>query len=165
LTTRLYDWFAPAAEPRDNATHDDRGIHMNTRSIVTWTLVFGLLWNALGWAVNVFLLGGAWDEAGARLVPDFAPPWSALTHELLSFVSDFVYAFAFVWLFARGSDRSVASSIKLVVLLWLAGAAMTYLAIVNAGFLPWEIAVQSSLLALAIFVVTAPLLPKSLRAR
>lgn len=138
---------------------------MNTRSIVTWTLVFGLLWNALGWAGNVFLLGDAWDAAGAGLAPDFAPPWSALAHELMTFVSDFVYAFAFVWLFARGSDRTTAAAIKLVLLLWLAGAAMTYLAIVNSGFLPWAIAVQSSLLALVIFVVTAPLLPRALRAR
>lgn len=138
---------------------------MNTRSILIWTLIYGLVWNALGWAGNVFLLGGAWDAAGAQLVPDFVPPWSGLTHELLTFVSDFVYAFAFVWLFARGSDRSVASSIKLVLLLWLAGAATTYLAVVNSGFLPWEIAVQSSLLALVIFLVTAPFLPRALRSR
>jgi hypothetical protein len=57
----------------------------------------------------------------------------------------------------------VRSAICLVLVVWLSGAATTYLAIVNSGFLPLSIAVQTGLLALAIFVATAPLLPWALR--
>jgi hypothetical protein len=53
----------------------------------------------------------------------------------------------------------------IAAVLWLAGAAATYLAIVSAGFLPWQIAAPTSLLALAIFLVTAPILPLARRGR
>lgn len=138
---------------------------MSAVSILIWTLIYGVIWNVLGWAGNNFLLEVGWDAVGAQLSPDFAPPWSPLTHELLSFVSDFVYAFAFVWLFAHAARKSVAHALALVFVLWLSGAAMTYLAIVNAGFLPLEIAVQTGILALVIFLVTAPILPMALRKR
>jgi hypothetical protein len=132
---------------------------MSLQSHIVWTLVYGLIWNALGWAGNVFLLGGAWDAAGEGLAPDFTPPWSPLTHELLTFVSDFVFAFAFVWIFARLRAQTVPAALALSVVLWLAGVVMTYLAMVNSGFLPWPITVQTSLLALTTFLVAAPLLP------
>ncbi|WP_135210993.1 hypothetical protein [Vitreimonas flagellata] len=135
---------------------------MSTMSILVWALIYGVVWNVLGWAGNNFLLEAGWDAVGAQLSPDFAPPWSPLTRELLSFVSDFVYAFAFVWLFAHGAQKSVAHALALVFVLWVSGAVMTYLAIVNAGFLPLEIAVQTSVLALVIFLATAPILPMAL---
>jgi hypothetical protein len=121
-------------------------------------LAYGVLWNALGWAGNNFLLGEAWDAAKVNLQPDFSPPWHPFVRELMSFVSDFVYAGVFVWLFAQLRDQSVTSAIRVVSALWLAGAAITYLAIVNSGFLPWQIALQSGGLALAIFIVSAPLI-------
>ncbi|HEX8901025.1 hypothetical protein [Vitreimonas sp.] len=136
---------------------------MSAPSILIWTLIYGVLWNVLGWAGNNFILEAGWDAVSAQIAPDFTPPWSPLTHELLSFVSDFVYAFAFVWLFAHAAQKNVAHALALVFVLWVSGAAMTYLAIVNAGFLPLAIAVQTSLLALAIFLVTAPILPMALR--
>lgn len=136
---------------------------MAPRQLLLWTLAFGLLWNVLGWLGNNLLLGAAWDAVGARLTPDFAAPWSGLARELVSLASDFVYAFAFVWLFARLHERTVRSAIGLVLIVWLAGAATTYLAIVNSGFLPASIAVQTGILALVIFVATAPLLPWALR--
>ena len=132
---------------------------MSPLSIFVWTLVYGVLWNALGWAGNNFLLENGWDAVSGELTPDFAPPWSAPTRELFTFVSDFVYAFAFVWLFAGASKQTVSGALKLVLVLWLAGAVVTYMALVNSGFLPWPIAVQTSLLALAVFLVTAPILP------
>lgn len=136
---------------------------MAPRQLLVWTLAFGLLWNILGWLGNNLLLGDAWDAVGARLAPDFAAPWSGLARELVTIASDFIYAFAFVWLFARVQDRTTRSAIGLVLVIWLAGAATTYLAIVNSGFLPLSIAVQTGMLALAIFVATAPLLPWALR--
>jgi hypothetical protein len=121
-----------------------------------WTLVYGVLWNGLGWAGNNFLLGEAWDIAKTDLQPNFSPPWTPLVRELMSFVSDFVYAGAFVWLFSQLRVQSATSALAVVTALWLSGAAVTYLAIVNSGFLPWPIALQSSVLALVIFVATAP---------
>lgn len=131
--------------------------------ILLWTLVFGLLWNVLGWLGNNLLLGGAWDTVALRLAPAFSPPWGSLARELASLASDFIYAFAFVWLFARMHEQTMRSAIGLVLLIWLAGAATTYLAIVNSGFLPLSIAAQTGILALVIFVATAPLLPWALR--
>lgn len=128
-----------------------------------WTLVYGLLWNLLGWLGNNLLLGEAWDAVGARLAPSFAAPWGGPVRELVSLTSDFVYAFAFVWLFARMHEQTTRSAIGLVLVIWLAGAATTYLAIVNSGFLPLSIAAQTGILALIIFVATAPLLPWALR--
>lgn len=136
---------------------------MAPRQLLLWTLAFGLLWNALGWLGNNLLLGAAWDAVSTRLAPDFAAPWGGLAREFVTIASDFIYAFAFVWLFARMQDRTTRSAIGLVLVIWLAGAATTYLAIVNSGFLPLSIAVQTGMLALAIFVVTAPLLPWALR--
>lgn len=136
---------------------------MTGRQLALWTLGFGLLWNVLGWLGNNLLLGNAWDAVGARVAAGFAPPWTGLARELATIASDFIYAFAFVWLFARSRERTVRSAISLVLVVWLSGAATTYLAIVNSGFLPLSIAVQTGLLALAIFVATAPLLPWALR--
>ncbi|HEU0224433.1 MAG TPA: hypothetical protein VFR29_03285 [Steroidobacteraceae bacterium] len=136
---------------------------MARHQVLLGTLVFGLLWNILGWLGNNLLLGEAWDAVGERLVPSFAAPWNGLVRELVSLASDFIYAFAFVWLFARMQDRTTRSAIGLVLVIWLAGAATTYLAIVNSGFLPLSIALQTGMLALVIFVVTAPLLPWALR--
>jgi len=133
------------------------------RQVLLWTLAFGLLWNILGWLGNNLLLGGAWDAVGARLMPSFAVPWGGLMREIVSLASDFIYAFAFVWLFARIHGQTARSAIGLVLVIWLAGAATTYLAIVNSGFLPLSIALQTGILALVIFVVTAPLLPWVLR--
>lgn len=138
---------------------------MSARAIVFWTLFYGVLWNALGWAGNNFILGADWDAAGVGLMPDFAPPWSGLTRELMSLVSDFVYAFGFVWLFSRMREQSVGASIALVFVVWLCGAAVTYLAIVNSGFLPWPITAKTSLLALVIFLATAPILPMAIKPR
>jgi len=136
---------------------------MTSRQVAVWTLVFGLTWNVFGWLGNNLLLGDAWDAVGAQLAAGFAPPWGGLARELATIASDFIYAFAFVWLFARMPDRSVRSAIRLVFVIWLTGAATTYLAIVNSGFLPPAIAAQTGILALVIFVGTAPLLPWALR--
>ena len=136
---------------------------MARHQVLLGTLAFGLLWNILGWLGNNLLLGEAWDAVGARLVPSFAAPWNGLVRELVSLASDFIYAFAFVWLFARVREQTMRSAIGLVLVIWLAGAATTYLAIVNSGFLPLSIAARTGFLALVIFVVTAPLLPWALR--
>jgi hypothetical protein len=132
---------------------------MRIGSIVLWTLAFGVLWNGLGWAGNNLLLGADWDVVGARVTQDFTPPVGGLAREAVTLIPDFVYAFTFVWLFAQLRVQSVASSLALVVVVWLAGAVVTYIAIVNSGFLPLNIALKTGVLALVIFLITAPILP------
>ncbi len=102
---------------------------MARREIFLWTLVFGLFWNILGWLGNNLLLGEAWDAVGARLAPSFAAPWGSLARELVSLASDFVYAFAFVWLFAQVHERTVRSAIGLVLVIFVA----------TAPLLPWAL--------------------------
>lgn len=80
----------------------------------------------------------------------------------MTLVPDFVYAFGFVWVFAQMRVQTIASALSLVTVLELF-VLVVYLAMVTSGFLPWPIAVQTSVLALVIFLVTAPILPMALR--
>lgn len=127
--------------------------------ILLWTLVFGLIFNILGWLGNNLLLGELWDEAGVAMQPDFVAPWPPLVKEGVSLLSDFIYAFALVWIFANAKDKTLTFALKLAFVIWLAGAALVYLVMVNSGFLPLEISLKTSLLALVIFLAAAPLLP------
>jgi len=122
----------------------------------------GVVWNVLGWLGNNVVLGAAWDAVNAQLVSDFAPPYSGLTREAMTLVPDFIYAFGFVWMFGQMRVQTVASSLSLALVLELF-VIVVYLAMVTSGFLPWAIAVQTSMLALAIFIVTAPILPLAAR--
>lgn len=127
-------------------------------SILVWTLIFGAAFNILGWLGNNFLLGGLWDQASAQVKAGFAPPWPPLVKEAMTLLSDFVYAFAFVWMFANARSQTTVFALKLAFVVWLIGAALVYLVLVNSGFLPAEIAVKTSLLALVIFLASAPVL-------
>jgi hypothetical protein len=131
---------------------------MKARAIAIWTLAYGVLWNLLGWLGNNILLGSVWDAVSARATPGFEPPYSGLAREGMTLVPDFIYAFGFVWLFAQMRAQTVASAIFLALVLELF-VIVVYLAMVTSGFLPWPVAVQTSVLALVIFLVTAPVLP------
>ena len=131
---------------------------MKAASIVKWALIYGVVWNALGWLGNNLLLGSAWDAVSAEATPGFIPPYSGLAREGMTLVPDFIYAFGFVWLFAQMRRQTIAAAISLALVLELF-VVIVYLAMVTSGFLPWLVAAQTSLLALAIFAATAPLLP------
>jgi hypothetical protein len=130
------------------------------------TLTMGALLNVLGWAGNVFLLGGMWDDAGAIAPPPLDPPLPGLAHEALTFVSDFVFAFVWVCVYAlarpgwRGGSLALACATA--ALTWLGGVPMTYLGIVNSGYLPADVAIATSVLALGTFLLVAPLMPRLL---
>lgn len=130
--------------------------------ILAATLVLGLLLNITGWAGNVFLLGGMWDEAGRLAPPPLASPFPPLAHELLTFVSDFVFAFVLACVFSLADAGWRGSRLQLAFLTsgltWLGGVPMTYLGIVNSGYIPPGVAVATSVLALVTFVLAAPLL-------
>ena len=128
-------------------------------------LAFGVAFNVLGWLGNNLLLGEDWDAANAAVKTGFAAPWPNLVRELATLVSDFVYAFAFVWLFANARRQTVVFAVLLALVLWTAGVALLYLVLVNSGFLPAGVAVKTSLLALVIFVAAAPVLVALARRR
>jgi hypothetical protein len=81
--------------------------------------------------------------------PDFTPPYAGIAREAMTLVPDLLYAFMFVWLLSRMRTQSVFAAL---------GVFVTYLAMVTSGFLPWELAVKTSLLGLVIFLTTAPIL-------
>ncbi len=137
---------------------------MKTRDIGVCTMVYGVLWNALGWIRNNLVLGDAWDAVNSSATPGFSPPYAGLTREAMTLVPDFLYAFGFVWVFAQMRTQTVMSAVVLGLLLEVF-VVITYLALVTSGFLPWTIAVQSGHVAMVIFLATTPLLPIVLRPR
>lgn len=137
---------------------------MKAATIAVWTLTYGVLWNVLGWLGNNLLLGNAWDAASAQSTPGFSPPYSGLAREGMTLVPDFIYALGFVWVFAQMRVQTVASALSLALVLE-SFVLVVYLAMVTSGFLPWLVAVQTSALALVIFLVTAPILPIAMRRR
>lgn len=128
--------------------------------IVGAGLMLGLVLNLLGWVGNVFWLGPEWRAAELLVPTRLTPPYPDLAREALTFVSDFVFAIALCWLFARMQRRDLGSALLLTLVFWAATVGMVYLAMVNAGFVPLALAVKTSLLALAIFLICAPLLPR-----
>ncbi len=121
--------------------------------------MLGVVFNLLGWLGNNLLLGDDWDAANAGVKVGFSPPWSPLVKEIITVVSDFIYAFTLISLFAMAGKRTVGTAIKLAILVWVIGVAILYMVLVNAGFLPIDVAWKTSLLALTIFVLGAPILP------
>lgn len=134
-----------------------------TPNVLLWTLVFGVVFNALGRLGNNILLGADWAAAGAGVKAGFAAPWPPIVREIVSLASDFIYAFAMVWVFANAREKTAGFAVKLALVIWLAGAALVYLVLVNSGFLPLMVAAKTSLLALAIFLAAAPILALVIR--
>ncbi len=127
------------------------------------SLGLGLVFNVIGWVGNNLLLEADWDAANAGVKAGFAAPWPGLVRELVTLLSDFIYAFALVWLFASSARRSVLFAVQLAFAVWAVGVGLLYLVLVNAGFLPAGVAVKTSLLALIIFLIAAPALPALVR--
>lgn len=132
-------------------------------------LVIGFLLNLTGWAGNVFLLGSMWEQAGTLAPPPMHSPFSPLTHVILQFASDFVFAFVLCAVFCLASPAWRGSKITLAficaAIIWLGGVPMCYLGLVNGGYLPVAVSVATTLLALATFFIVAPLLPLLLPTR
>ena len=126
-------------------------------------LVTGFLLNLTGWAGNVFLLGSMWAQAGAMAPPPMSSPFAPTVHALLQFLSDFVFAFVLCvvyWLASSGwSGSKMALAFLCGVLVWLGGVPITYLGLVNGGYLPTDVSIATTILALVTFFIVAPLLP------
>jgi hypothetical protein len=137
--------------------------------ILLATLALGVLLNLFGWAGNVFLFGALWDRAAAAAPPPLTAPFPPLAHDALTFVSDFVFAFALAVFFSLASGAWRGSRLALAflcaALVWLCGVPMTYLGVVNGGYLPADVATATSAWALFGFLLFAPLLPPLLPAR
>lgn len=128
-------------------------------------LALGLYMNLLGWLGNNLLLGSGWDAAGLLITTDVQLPYPPLARELISLAPDFIYGLTMAWLYAQTSDRSLLFSFKFAAVFWTATVGVVYLAIVNSRFLPIEIAVQTTILALAIGAPIVFVLPRLLPAK
>jgi hypothetical protein len=135
---------------------------MSVARFVISGFVIGVYLNLAGWLGNVFVLGDAWDEAYEMITISLSPPYPALAKELLTFVSDFVYGFVLLWLFLKSAVERQASTryaFALVSAVWLSTVGVTYLALVNSGFLPISIAWKTGLWALLTFLPLGFILP------
>jgi hypothetical protein len=132
-------------------------------------LLIGFVLNLTGWFGNVFLLGSMWEKAGTLAPPPMHSPFSPLVHVILQFVSDFVFGFVLCAVYRLASPAWPRSKLALAllcgVIVWLGGVPMTYLGLVNGGYLPGGISVATTVLALVTFFIVAPLLPLLLPTR
>jgi hypothetical protein len=96
-------------------------------------------------------------------------PFPPLVHAILQFLSDFVFGFIVCLVSRLGSVGWGGSRMQLALLsatmVWLGGVPMTYLGLVNGGYLPAGVSVATTIPALLTFIMVAPLLPWLLSAR
>ena len=132
-------------------------------------VVAGFLLNLTGWAGNVFLLGTMWERAVIVAPPPMRSPFGGMAHALLQYLSDFVFAFVWCLVYRLSSPGWNRPKIQLALIsagiVWLGGVPMCYLGMVNGGYLPVDISIATSALALLTFVLVAPLLPMLLPSR
>lgn len=130
------------------------------RRLLVAVLITGFLLDLTDWAGNVYVLGSLWAKAGM-----LALPWS-----VLGFVPGFGLAFVWCLVYRLSSPSWGRSKMQLALvtasLVWPGGVAMPMLKSANAGRFPGlGIALGTTLLALATFVVIAPFLPHLLHDR
>lgn len=125
--------------------------------------VTGFLLNLTGWAGNVFLLGSMWQAVDAIAPAPMRSPFSPTVHAILQFVSDFVFAFVLCVVYRLAAPAWRGSKLALAflcgVIVWLGGVPMTYLGLINGGYLPVAVSIATTILALVTFFIVAPLLP------
>jgi hypothetical protein len=116
-------------------------------------LLLGLMFNILGWLGNIFVLGHMWREA---TLPIADSPWrQSPWRDVVSLLPDFIYGVAISWGYSAVSSTygaSVLTALRITALVFLVGAFTTYLGIANSGFLPWTLALATTLLALLVFI-------------
>ena len=127
------------------------------RRLLVAVLVTGFLLDLTDWVSNVYVLGFLWAKAGILTLP-----WS-----VLGFVPRFGLALVWCLVYRLSSPSWGRSKMQLALvtagIVWLGGVVMCKLEAVNAG--PSRglgIAIATTLLGLATFVVIAPLLPRLL---
>ena len=119
------------------------------------TLVTSFLFYLAGWAGNEFVLSSLVSTQAVRALPPTA----------LQLVSEVLLALVWCLVYLLSSPRWGRSKIQLALasagVVWLGGIARDVM-LIDGGYLPPGIAIATSLLALATFVVVAPLLPRLL---
>jgi len=127
------------------------------RPLLVAVLVTGFLLDLTDWAGNVYVLGSLWAKAGIH----------APSRSVLGFVPGFGLAFVWCLVYRLSSPSWGRSKLQLALvtggIVWLGGVAMCKLELATAGHFPGlGIAIATTLLALATFVVIAPLIPRLL---
>ncbi len=128
------------------------------RRLLFAALVTGILFYLAGWAGNEFVP----SSLGSIQAPRALPPTA------LQFVSDVVLGFVWSLVYRLLSPSWGRSKMQLALvsagIVWLGGVAKDIMSI-NGGHLPLGIAIATTLLALATFLIVAPLLPRLLPER
>ena len=127
------------------------------------SLLTGFLLNLTGWLGNNFILGNLWQEVNISVMDS---TWrNSIWRDIFSFITDFVYGFAIVWLIVllnAHSGKKISNSIKAGLCVSLVGGITTYFAIANSGFISWKLAMASFLLIIVTNVAFAILAGKLL---
>ena len=112
-------------------------------------LCIGFLLNFTGWLGNNFMLKSLWREVTVSVAN---PGWrETVWRHVFSFVPDFVYGFAMVWLITvlnKLSQDWLRNALTAGLVISILGGLTTYFAIANSGFIPWELAMASFALVL-----------------
>lgn len=128
---------------------------MNIRRIIWLGFLLGVFLNIAGVVGNGILLREAW----ARAIP--VRPAHALTgwpSVAISLLSDFLFGPSLVWLYAAMLPRFGAgfwTAIRAAAVIWVLGVAVPYLGIVRIGWLPADVVIGTSAVALAGFLPAA----------
>ncbi len=112
-------------------------------------LLIGFLLNLTGWLGNNFVLRDMWREVGANFSESV---WrNSIWRDVFSFVPDFLYGFAIVWLCVKlqGEFSTTGASLRAGFFVSMVGGITTYFAIANSGFIPWLLALSSFVLVFA----------------
>jgi hypothetical protein len=128
--------------------------------IVAVGLGLGLYMTVLGWLGNNLLLGADWDRASALGVNNVVLPYPALAREIISLVFDFVFCLGMTWLYAKTSDRSLSFSAKFQLVYWTVTLVVFYAAAINSRFVPWEVAVKTTVLGLTMVIPIIFVMPR-----
>lgn len=119
-------------------------------------LCIGFLLNFTGWLGNNFMLKSLWREVTVSVAN---PGWrETVWRHVFSFVPDFVYGFAMVWLITvlnKLSQDWLRNALTAGVVISILGGLTTYFAIANSGFIPWELALASFALVLVSKLIVA----------
>ena len=113
-------------------------------------LVTGFLLNFTGWLGNNFILKSMWKAVTVEVVN---PAWrETIWRHVFSFLPDFVYGFAIVYLIHLLNKQSInwfRNALISGIVVSIVGGITTYFAIANSGFIPWNLAMVSFILVLA----------------
>lgn len=133
--------------------------HVSRSRILFVGLGFGLVSNVLGWVGNRVLLRDYWERANAAVQMPFELPYPHWVREAISLSFDFILCLGWVWIFAQFRRRTISGSVSLAFTYWIMTVGVLYVVLANSSVLPWDVAMFSALVGLAIWLPMSLVLP------